>query len=333
MTQINVLGKSSGMQIDVSVILSTYNRCSQLGPALEALLAQSTASFNYEILVVDNNSSDGTRELVQSLIARNPENLRYLFEAKQGLSYGRNAGISTSHAPIIAFTDDDVRVSPDWVAQIKREFDAYPNIDFLGGKVLPRWVSPPAPWLTREHWAPLALLDYGDQSFYVDAAKRLCLIGANFAFRRRVFDELGMFKTDFQRVKDGIGSLEDHEMLLRLWHANRKGLYFPHIIVTAEIESERLQKSYHRRWHAGHGRFYAALRDEEIERSDIGRICGVPAHFYRQALHAGLGWIASSLGNRPDEAFSQELRLRYFVGFSSRRWREFFARKRQPRSQ
>ena len=134
--------------------------------------------------------------------------------------------------------------------QKEREFDANPNVDFLGGKVLPCWVSPPAPWLTREHWAPLALLDYGDQSFYVDAAKRLCLIGANFAFRRRVFDELGMFKTDFQRVKDGIGSLEDHEMLLRLWHANRKGLYFPHIIVTAEIESERLQKSYHRRWHA-----------------------------------------------------------------------------------
>ena len=321
------------MQTDVSVVLSTYNRSSLLAPALQALLAQSTAAPNYEVLVVNNNSSDGTAELVQSLVACNPGKLRYLFEEKQGLAYGRNAGIAASHAPIIAFTDDDVRVSPDWVEQIKREFDANPNVDFLGGKVLPCWVSPPAPWLTREHWAPLALLDYGDQSFYVDAAKRLCLIGANFAFRRRVFDELGMFKTDFQRVKDGIGSLEDHEMLLRLWHANRKGLYFPHIIVTAEIESERLQKSYHRRWHVGHGRFYAALCDEEIERSDIGRICGVPAHFYRQALHAGLGWIASSLGNRPDEAFSQELRLRYFVGFSSRRWWEFFGLNRQPRSQ
>ena len=321
------------MQTDVSVVLSTYNRSSLLAPALQALLAQSTAAPNYEVLVVNNNSSDGTAELVQSLVTCNPGKLRYLFEEKQGLSYGRNAGIAAACAPIIAFTDDDVRVSPDWVTQIKLEFDAHPSIDFLGGKVLPRWVSPPAPWLTREHWAPLALLDYGDQSFYVDAAKRLCLIGANFAFRRRVFDELGMFKTDFQRVKDGIGSLEDHEMLLRLWHANRKGLYSPQIIVTAEIEPERLQKSYHRRWHAGHGRFYAALRDEEIERSDIGRICGVPAHFYRQALRTGLGWIASSLGNRPDEAFSHELRLRYFVGFSGTRWREFFGLKRQPRSQ
>ena len=122
-------------------------------------------------------------------------------------------------------------------------------------------------------------------------------------------------------------------MLLRLWRANRRGLYSPQILVTAEVEPERLQKSYHRRWHAGHGRFYAALRDEEIERSNIGRICGVPAHFYRQALRAGLGWIASSLGNRPDEAFSHELWLRYFVGFSGRRWREFFGLKRPPRSQ
>ena len=311
------------MQIDVSVALSTYNRCSLLGPALQALLDQDGGALNYEILVVDNNSSDGTRELVESLVTNNPEKLHYLFEERQGLSYGRNAGIAAARTPIIAFTDDDVRVPPDWVAQIKRGFEADPGIDFLGGKVLPHWASPPPRWLTRKHWAPLALLDYGDQPFFVDAEKRLCLIGANLAFRRRVFDEVGMFKTDLQRVKDGIGSLEDHEMLLRLWRAHRKGLYVPHLIVTAEIEAERLQKDYHRRWHAGHGRFYAALHDEEVERSHVGRILGVPAHFYRQALRDGVGWTRDSLRNSPDEAFTRELRIRHFAGFCGRRWRDF----------
>jgi glucosyl-dolichyl phosphate glucuronosyltransferase len=318
------------MPIDLSVVVSTYNRCSLLGPALRALLEQNSSSVNYEILVVDNNSSDGTRELVQSFVARNPDKLQCLFEPKQGLSYGRNAGIAAARAPIIAFTDDDVRVPPDWVAQIKREFDAHPDIDFLGGKVLPCWDSPPPRWLTREHWAPLALLDYGDQPFFVDANKRLCLIGANFAFRRRAFDELGMFKTDFQRVKDCVGSLEDHEMLLRLWRAHRKGLYAPQIVVTSEIDPERLKKNYHRRWHAGHGRFYAALHDDEVERSRIGRILGVPAHFYRQALHDAWGWITSGIGNPRDRAFSHELRLRHFAGFCRRRWREFLGVDLRP---
>jgi glucosyl-dolichyl phosphate glucuronosyltransferase len=314
---------SREMRLDISIVLSTYNRCSQLGPALRALLEQHCPSVNYEILIVDNNSSDGTRDLVQSLVTSNPDKLQYLFEPKQGLSYGRNAGIAKARAPIVAFSDDDVRVPPNWVAQIKQEFDADPDIDFLGGKVLPRWDSPPPRWLTREHWAPLALLDYGDQPFVVDSSKRLCLIGANFAFRRRAFDKVGMFKTDFQRVKDGIGSLEDHEMLLRLWRAHRKGLYSPQIIVTSEIDTERLQKNYHRRWHAGHGRFYAVLYDEEVERSHIGRIFGVPAHFYRQALRDAIGWTRSTLRNLPDKAFSHELRLRHFAGFCGRRWREF----------
>jgi glycosyltransferase involved in cell wall biosynthesis len=284
------------------------------------------------VLVVDNNSSDQTRPVVQSLAAQNPERLKYLFEPKQGLSYGRNTGIANSKASIIAFTDDDVRVTRDWVYQIKTGFDADPDIDFLGGKVVPRWRTAPPSWLTAAHWSPLALLDYGDERFSVDSGKQLCLIGANFAFRRRAFEKVGLFKTDFQRVKDGIGSLEDHEMLLRLWRTNSRGLYLPELVVTAEIEPERLEKQYHRRWHAGHGRFYAALRSDEIEKSKVGRLFGVPAHFYRRAFKDALGWTLSSIRNRPDVAFTHEVGLYHFGGFLGRRWRDFFSRtKPRPR--
>ncbi len=208
--------------MDVSIVISTYNRCGLLEGALRALLSQTPADVAYEILVVDNNSTDQTRSLVQALAMQNPEKLKYLFEPKQGLSYGRNTGIAAAKAAIIGFTDDDVRVAADWVGRIKSGFEANPDIDFLGGKVAPQWPVEPPPWLTRENWSPLALLDYGDHSFYVDSEKQLCLIGANFAFRRRAFEKVGLFKTDLQRVKDGIGSLEDHEMLLRLWRVGSK---------------------------------------------------------------------------------------------------------------
>ena len=311
----------------MSIIVSTYNRCELLKGALLSLLSQN-APPDFEVLVVDNNSTDNTRAAVQSLAAQYPERLRYFFEPMQGLSYARNTGIANARAQIIAFTDDDVRVAPDWVYQIKVGFDANPDIDFVGGKVAALWPSTPPSWLTKAQWAPLALLDYGNEPFYVDSEKQLCLIGANFAFRRRAFDKVGLFRTDFQRVKDGIGSLEDHELLLRLWRCHRRGLYLPQLVVTAEIEAERMEKHYHRRWHAGHGRFYAALRSPEVERSRIGNILGVPSHLYRSALKDSLGWMLSIVRNRRDQAFAYEVRLRHFGGFVRRRWRDLFSFRR-----
>ncbi len=313
--------------MDLSIVVSTYNRCSLLDKALRALLSQTEAKIAFEVLAVDNNSSDQTRAIAQSMAAQNPGKIRYFFEPKQGLSYGRNTGIANAAAPLIAFTDDDVAVGPDWAAQIVNAFETHPDIDFLGGKVLPQWPVPPPSWLTNEHWAPLALLDYGNEPFYVDSKRQLCLIGANLAFRKRAFDVVGLFNADFQRVRDSIGSLEDHEMLLRLWAANRRGLYWPQVVVTAEIEPERLQKRYHRAWHAGHGRFSAALSTDQVGPSRVAKVLGVPAYLYRQAARDAWEWILSAVTGRRDRAFSHEVRLRYFGGFVSRRWRDFFEMK------
>jgi glycosyltransferase involved in cell wall biosynthesis len=310
--------------VDVSVVISTYNRCSLLARALESLQHQESVGVSYEILVVDNNSTDETRDVTQRLIAENPGKFRYVFEPKQGLSYARNAGIARARAEIIAFTDDDVRVSSNWVSRIKAGFTAEPSADFLGGKVLPDWGGIPPAWLTRAHWAPLALLDYGDQPFYVDAGRPISLIGANCAFRKSAFEQVGLFRADFQRVKNGVGSLEDHELLLRLWHAGRKGIYLPDLTVTAEVQPDRLQKTYHREWHTGHGRFHAMLRSELLERSKLGKILGVPAHLYRRALSDAVRWTISQLLGQRDRAFGYEVRMRFFAGFAGSRWHEFF---------
>ena len=105
-------------QLDVTVIIATYNRADMLPGALESVLAQEADGVRYEVIVVDNNSPDQTREVVESFIARGHRNLRYLFEGRQGVAYARNTALAHASAPIIAFTDDDVRVSPDWVAMI-----------------------------------------------------------------------------------------------------------------------------------------------------------------------------------------------------------------------
>jgi len=328
----NDLGPKNNMQeqFDVSVVISTYNRCNLLPSVLESVLAQEdTGDARYEIIVVDNNSTDQTRQVVESFIARDPRKIRYIFEKKQGLAYARNTGIAQARAPIIAFTDDDVRVARDWIAMIKRAFAEHTEVSCVGGKVLPQWESEPPAWLTRDHWSPLATMDYGDAPFYVDRRKQLCLVGANLCVRREAFAQVGLFSSDLQRVKDSIGSLEDSEFLLRLWRAGSRGMYIPGIIVTAEVQADRLTKAYHRRWHKGHGYFYAVMRAEEVERSRA-RLFDVPVHLYRQALTDALAWLKYRLLGERDKAFLHETRLYFFAGFFGKRREDFLVSR--PRS-
>ena len=295
---------------DVAVILSTYNRADRLALALEALLAQ-VGGVPYEIIVVDNNSTDQTAAVVEHIAAGSNGRLRYVFEPRQGLSHGRNTGIALARAPIIAFTDDDVRVGSDWIAQLKQTFDTHPEIDYVGGRILPHWLAPPPAWLTQAHWAPLALQDYGDQPLVSGRERAVCLVGANLAFRRRVFDLVGLFTPALGRVKDGIGSTEDHDMQLRAWRAGMRGLYVPSLGAVADVTKDRLTKQYHRRWHRGHGRHCAMMRLRELVPADLGPLSeprdivalfGAPAFVYADLARTGYNWLRA-ISRRGDARF------------------------------
>ena len=100
--------------MDISVVMSTYNRSSVLGQALDALTAQDAGGLSYEVITVDNNSADSPRQVVESYSQRD-RRIRYVLETKQGVAYGRNAGIAVARGEYIAFCDDDVVVRPDWL--------------------------------------------------------------------------------------------------------------------------------------------------------------------------------------------------------------------------
>ena len=315
----------------LSVIMCTYNRGALLADAIRSVLAQADGTPAFELIVLDNNSTDRTREIVEGFAARDAR-VSYAFERRQGLSFARNTAVLHARAALIAFTDDDVRVEPDWVAAIVRAFLEHPEADMVGGRVLPLWPAEPPAWLTRDHWAPLALADHGHAPIAITPDRPICLIGANLALRRAAFDALGGFAGAFQRVKDGIGSLEDHEFLLRLLRSGRTGLYDPRIVVQAEIQPNRLERAYHRRWHQGHGRFHALLRSDHMEQSKRGALFGVPAHLYRQFLGDLLGWMRARLAGADARAFQHEVRIRFCVGFFQARRREWSAlRSDEPR--
>jgi len=305
-------------QPDLSVVICTYNRPELLRLALTSLLRQSPANITYEVVVVDNNSTPETRAVVDELAQRDSR-IRYVRETRQGNAYARNTGVAESRAPIVAFLDDDVTVRDNWVEIIPRTFKDT-NVDFIGGKVLPRWEEPPPSWLGVANWPPIAALDYGDAPFSITEDNPLCLLTANIAFKKDLFAKHGEFSAAVQRTGDSIGSLEDHEFLMRLLRAGVAGLYVPEMIVDAYVGSERMTKEYHRRWHTGHGHFYAVMNDAEWERSSY-RLLGVPGHLYRETAKNAFVWFSRVITGNTDAAFANECRLRFFRGFFRQRTR------------
>jgi glycosyltransferase involved in cell wall biosynthesis len=251
------------LKTDITVVISTFNRCEMLPAAIESVLTQQASGLSYELIVVDNNSTDSTKQVVHSFISQGHPNLKYVFEPKQGLSYGRNAGITNARGAIVVFFDDDVRAHPDWLSNIKRAFDLYTEIDCVAGKILPNWKNDPPPWLTTDHWTPLALQDHGNVPLCADQERPLPLAGANLAFRRRVFQD-ALFSPDFPRG-------QDLEFLVRFWRAGGRAMYVPDVMVFADVQPERLTKHFHRQWHASNGRFNSLMRLGEHVGSD-GRI-------------------------------------------------------------
>ncbi len=298
---------------EVSVVIPTYNRSAMLRDTVNSVLQQD-CRCTFEIVIVDNNSRDDTRAVVESLIAQHPGKVRYVVESKQGNAHARNCGVEAARGAIIAFVDDDVTVESDWLQSAIDVLNTRKDLSFVGGRVLPKWNGPPPSWVTTQHWAPLALLDYGNEELPIAGLNPRGLLTANLAMRRTVFEEAGMFLPDLQRVKDRIGSMEDHEFLLRVCRSGKQGIYTPRMTAIAPVEVERLTKSYHRRWHTGHGYFYAVMGDPEFERSKFN-LMGVPSHLYKQTAADAVNWVLKTLSGSEAAAFERECRLRFFYGF------------------
>jgi glucosyl-dolichyl phosphate glucuronosyltransferase len=309
--------------LDVAVIVPTFNRASSLSKLLDSLCSQRAEDIRYEVLIIDNGSTDATLDVAAGYVAAFPF-VRCLREPTAGASNARNRGIVSADARILAFIDDDVLAAPDWIAGIVRTFERHPEIHCLGGRVEPRWPRTPPSWLTSAHWGPLALQMGRGTAPYIDAAHAsACLVTANFACRAEVLHEVGLFSPEF--IRD-----EDRELNMRLWAAGKRGKYEDSIVTYAAVQPERLEKAYHRRWHAVTGESHARLRYREaIDRdgrlrpsADIpGRsFLGSPAYLYRELLEHLWSWSSRAARGRWDEAFIHECRMRYLCSYLRTRW-------------
>ena len=196
--------------MDASIIVCTYNRVESLKDTLDALHKQQTFTFkDWEVIIVDNNSKDHTRQVVEK-VQHNWSILRYAFEEKQGLSHARNHGIACAKGDIILFTDDDVLPEPNWLETTLLGMKKY-KVDACGGYIAPIWETQPPKWLTERFYGFLAIRTDRTDDYQVTNTSQ-APFGANMAFKKSIFDKVGLFDTSRGRMGKVLASGEDIEM-------------------------------------------------------------------------------------------------------------------------
>jgi glucosyl-dolichyl phosphate glucuronosyltransferase len=312
-----------------SIVIATHNRAVELRQTLDSLARLRTAD-DWEVLVVDNNSTDDTREVITTHAKTFPAPLQYLFETQPGRSPALNAGIRAARGRIIATTDDDVRVPADWLDQAGAALDAL-GCDYVGGRVLPIWNGPRPGWLPERsgrHWAVIALLDYGPESIEFGARMPL---GVNMAFRRSVFDRAGLWNPGVGRRAGTLLGQEVREWCVRARTAGLRGCYAPAMIVEHVIPAARLTKKYFRRWYYWRGAARAILfaqsgldpetpQQTTLDFTRVPQIFGVPRYLYRKALVVMGRWVRDLSRRDIVSSFERELWMCFFAGFIRQRW-------------
>ena len=294
--------------MSITVIVCTYNRCQSLAKALESAASlRLPKPDEWEVLVVDNNSSDQTREVAAQFHQRYPRRFRYLFEAQQGKSYALNAGIREARGDILAFIDDDVTVDPTWLHHLTV---CLHNGEWAGagGRVLPQQTFAPPSWLAFEEphvLGPFALFDLGPEACELAQTP----FGNNMAFRKDVFEKYGGFRTDLGPRPGSEIRSEDAEFGRRLLDAGERLRYEPSAVVYHEVPERRLQKSYFLEWW-----FDKARADVRAFGSPVDthwRVAGIPLVLFRRLTVWTLRWLVAF---RPSRKFFCKLQVWVVAG-------------------
>jgi len=259
----------------LSVLICTRNRAKSLTATLECFFAQQFAG-DYELVIVDNASTDETRQVAERFRQRFPNCVRYLVEPQPGLSRARNAAIKNAQGDIIVFTDDDVLVTENWLKEIEREFAEDASLLMLGGRVL----------LARAELQDVAIFDVAERREIVFPDSGAVAMGANLSFRRELFDRVGNFD-----VRLGAGTFfaggEDIEMIYRALKAGYKFVYAPNVLVYHDHDRATVEQAC--RLIYGYGKAYAAYILKHALRGDVYAmrmiywlIHGLPSRWRRQ---------------------------------------------------
>lgn len=225
-------------EVDLSVIICTLNRCALLKKCLQSLGDQKCAPWVFEIIVVDNGSTDGTRSTVEDFLNRGL-NVKYIFDSQKCIGHTRNVGLSSSQGRYVAYLDDDVIACATWCAAVcgaleRAELSTNSRVGVVGGPIDPIFEVPKPSWLTQDIETVYAVVDLGKEARYYPA--RSFPLSANMACLRRVLPE--------RSWNEKLVMCEDVELGARMRRTGVRFLYVPEMRVQHFISARRLNRDW-----------------------------------------------------------------------------------------
>jgi glucosyl-dolichyl phosphate glucuronosyltransferase len=292
--------------MDASIIICTYNRSDSLKRTLSSIASMNhPIDRSWEIIVIDNNSSDGTKSVVEEFSRSCEQDVIYLYERTQGKSFALNRGVEAARGEILAFTDDDVRVHADWLKNIFRNFDEA-DASCLGGKILLEWEVSRPKWLDRFLLDQLGYLDLGEEKVRLSIPK---IYGANFAVRAGITRKHGGFDTQAGPIAEKMYTGEDTFFIEKLIKAEEIVLYSPDIIVHHCIPKRHIKKSYFLKRMFDQGE-YSGIQMGFYQHRNL---FGIPFYLYKDLLLKIMQSIIK-LTSHPSDAFKKQIELVMCLG-------------------
>lgn len=249
----------------ISVIVCTYNRSDYILKALNSLARQILPTNQYEVIIINNNSTDLTDALCNAFLQEQQNlNCLYFIEKQQGLSYARNRGIAESSGDILVFMDDDAQADENYLSEIRDFFDTTPDVEACGGRIYPDFESKQPDWMSHFLLPLTSTIDMGNKIKLFKGTKYP--VGANMAFRKDVFQKYGMFNTDLGRKGNNLDGSEEKDIFMKIKKDNKKIYYLPSAIIKHQVPDRRLTFDFFKRQAIGVGKS-EQIRTKSISQS------------------------------------------------------------------
>ncbi len=194
------------MSVRISAVVCTYNRAKLVGQAIDSLAGQNLDKDSFEIIIVDNGSTDSTKDIVAPKIEK-LSNVRYVVEPTLGLSHARNLGWKKARGKYVAFLDDDAIADQSWLKNIISAFERNGGAGIVGGKISPVWSKEPEKWVKKELLDSLSLLNWSDEDIFLEPGQWLC--GTNIAYLRGLLEKYCGFCPTLGRKGNSLMSNEE----------------------------------------------------------------------------------------------------------------------------
>jgi glycosyltransferase involved in cell wall biosynthesis len=278
----------------ISVVIATHNRAASLRQTLATFESLRIPSgTRWELVIVNNASTDDTEGVCDEWKQRLP--LRTVFIAQPGKSVALNAVLPKLESDLVLLTDDDVSVDPNWLAAIHAAAERNPECIFFGGKVISQWQAEPPKWFRENaHWLKSnPVVDWGEEPVFLTGVKSRPLIGANLAYRTRVFHE-GLRYPEAEGMRGHEGDkgfrrgAEEFQPQTELLAAGARGMYVASASVFHRDPPERMTHRYVWLWYREMGRQNAASGERP---DDPKRWFGAPRYLWGELLRHGATYL------------------------------------------